>query len=274
MKSLGISMAVISAVVVNLNAQAGETLNRVLEKKELVAVMDQSYPPFSLLNEKNEQDGFDVDVVKAVANKLGVKYKIETPSWEVVTAGHWQGRWDICICSMTPDDKKAKVLDFVTRYYSSPAVLVTTDKNSSIKSNNDIEGKKIAVEQGSSYERYLQKELNIGFGAKEVKYPFNSVNVVPYSSEELAYQDLSLGAGKRIDGIVSNLVSAQKRIKDKPGIYSVVGEPLYEEPNWVAVDKGDKEWNEKIKSIIKELKSDGTLKQISLKWIGSDITHD
>ena len=52
--------------------------------------MDQSYPPYSFLNDKNEEDGFDVDVVKEVAKRLGVKSKIETPSWEVIAAGHWR----------------------------------------------------------------------------------------------------------------------------------------------------------------------------------------
>ena len=267
-----LTLSLLATAVLSHTATAGETLDRVKHNGELVAVMDQSYPPYSFLNDKNEEDGFDVDVVKEVAKRLGVKSKIETPSWEVIAAGHWRGRWDICICSMTPDEKKAKGLDFVAPYYSSPAVLVTNATGSSINSVSDIEGKRIGIEQGSSYERYLQKDLVIGYGAKPIQYPFKQVQPTPYSSEDLAYQDLSLGAGKRIDGIVANLVTANKRIQASSGKFKIVGVPLYEEPNWVAVDKGDQEWNATIKAIINELHKDGTLKKISLKWIGSDIT--
>lgn len=267
-----LTLSLLATAALSHTATAGETLDRVKHNGELVAVMDQSYPPYSFLNDKNEEDGFDVDVVKEVAKRLGVKSKIETPSWEVIAAGHWRGRWDICICSMTPDEKKAKGLDFVAPYYSSPAVLVTNATGSSINSVSDIEGKRIGIEQGSSYERYLQKDLVIGYGAKPIQYPFKQVQPTPYSSEDLAYQDLGLGAGKRIDGIVANLVTANKRIQATSGKFKIVGAPLYEEPNWVAVDKGDQEWNDMIKTIINELHKDGTLKKISLKWIGTDIT--
>ncbi len=268
-----IGLSLLASVASITTARAGETLDRVKENKELIAVMDQSYPPYSFLNDKNEEDGFDVDVVKEVAKRLGVTAKIQTPSWEVITAGHWRGRWDICICSMTPDEKKAKVLDFVAPYYSAPAVLITNATGSAINKVSDIDGKRIAIEQGSSYERYLQKDLVIGFGAKPIQYPFKQVQALPYSSEDLAYQDLALGYGKRVDAIVSNLVTANKRISANPGKYQIIGQPLYEEPNWVAVDKGDQEWNNTIKQIISDLHRDGTLKKLSLKWVGNDITQ-
>ena len=268
-----IGLSLLASVASITTARAGETLDRVKENKELIAVMDQSYPPYSFLNDKNEEDGFDVDVVKEVAKRLGVTAKIQTPSWEVITAGHWRGRWDICICSMTPDEKKAKVLDFVAPYYSAPAVLITNATGSAINKVSDIDGKRIAIEQGSSYERYLQKDLVIGFGAKPIQYPFKQVQALPYSSEDLAYQDLALGYGQRVDAIVSNLVTANKRISANPGKYQIIGQPLYEEPNWVAVDKGDQEWNNTIKQIISDLHQDGTLKKLSLKWVGNDITQ-
>lgn len=268
-----VSGALLALSVASGTAFAGETLDRIHKTKTLVEVMDQSYPPFSFLNEKNQMDGFDVDVAKEVAKRLGVQLKIETPSWEVVTAGHWRGRWDVCICSMTPDKQKAQVLDFVGHYYSSPAVLVTTAANAAINTVKDMNGKRVGAEQGSSYERYLQKGLVIeAADAKPISYPFERVTVAPYGSEDLAYQDLALGAGKRIDAIVSNFVTAKARLSKAAGKFKIVGEPLYLEPNWVAVDKGDAAWNATLAKIIADLKKDGTLAKISQKWIGQDIT--
>ena len=101
---LGIGLVTLAA---STQALAGATLDRVQKNKELVNVLMESYPPFSFLNDKNELDGFDVDVAKAVAQKLGVKLRLETPSWDVIAAGRWSGRYDICVCSMTPSKARA-----------------------------------------------------------------------------------------------------------------------------------------------------------------------
>jgi len=74
------------------SAFAGATLDRVESRKEVVNVLMESYPPFSFLNDQNQLDGFDVDVAKAVAQKLGGKLRLETPSWDVIAAGRWSGR--------------------------------------------------------------------------------------------------------------------------------------------------------------------------------------
>lgn len=255
-------------------AHAGETLNRVLSQKAMVAIVEPGYPPFSFINRKGQLDGFDVDVAKAVANKLGVSLRIETPSCDIANAGNWNGRWDVCICSMTPDKSKAKVLDFVVPYYKSPVVVVTTASNKALHSAGDISGKRVGVEHGSSYERYLQHDLDLSVpNSPKVSYPFGRVHIVPYGSEELAYQDLGLGAGKRVDAVVSNQETAKYRMTQSPGKFRIVGQPLYAEPNWIAVDKGDQEWQQKLRNVIAELKADGTLSRISMNWLGDDVTR-
>jgi polar amino acid transport system substrate-binding protein len=254
-------------------SQAGTTLDRIQKNGELRGVLLESYPPYSFLNAQNQLDGFDVDVAKAVAKKLGVKLKLDTPSWEVIAAGNWGARWDICICSMTPNKERAQVLDFPVFYYNSPAVLVANAADSKTRSLKDLEGKKVAVQQGSSYESYLQKKLVIDApAAVQPTYPFQRISIAPYDSEELAFQDLALGAGKRVDAVISNLVTANERVK-KTGKFRIVGSPLYQEPNWVAVAKGDAAWNARVKQVFAQLKQDGTLAAISKKWIGSDITR-
>lgn len=275
LKPLRLVVLMAGLTAVTHQATAGETLDRIKERGELVGVMDQAYPPYSFLNDKNEMDGMDVELTKEFARRLGVKAKIETPAWEVVTAGNWRGRWDVCICSMTASEERARGIDFVTHYYSSPAVLVTSVKGSSLKNVADMEGKKIAAQQGGSYEQYLNKSLKVDkYGAGPIAYPFKQVVVMPYGSEDLEYQDLALGAGKRIDGLVSNLVTANERLAKTPGKFQIVGKPLYEDPNWVAVDKnGDKEWNDTVKKIFEEMRKDGTLKKITVKWVGSDISR-
>ena len=101
------------------NAWAGTTLERVTRTKVLKDVLVDAYPPFGFIDANNELAGFDVDVARAVAAKLGVTLSLATPGWETIVSGRWQGRWDICICSMSPTAERAKVLNFPVWYYSS-----------------------------------------------------------------------------------------------------------------------------------------------------------
>jgi hypothetical protein len=91
-------------------AEAGETLDRVRKTGVLNDLTISEYPPFGFINAENRLDGFDVDVAKAVADRLGVTLKLATPGWETIVSGRWHGRWDVCICSMSPTPERAKVL--------------------------------------------------------------------------------------------------------------------------------------------------------------------
>jgi len=254
-------------------ATAGETLDRVMNNKVMMETTDRAYPPFSYIDDKGEVVGFDVDVAREFAKRLGVDMKVETPSWEIITAGNWKGRWDICVCSMTPTKERAEVLDFVLQYYSAPAIVVVNADNNDIKGAADLNGKKVGAQAGTTYEKYIMKDLVIDIpGAEKVTYPFTEVTTVPYDSEDTAFQDLALGGGKRLDAIVSNYLTAIDRVKKAPDKFKIVGDPVFGEPIWVSVDKGDPEWQAKIKEIFKQMSDDGTLKTLSEKWIGRDIT--
>lgn len=254
-------------------AFAGSTLDRVTQKGELNGVMMENYPPFSFLNDQNQLDGFDVDVAKAVAERLGVKLKLHTPSWDVIAAGRWSGRYDICVCSMTPSKARAEVFDFPVEYYQSPAVIVVNAKDDVIHTGKDLSGKKVGVISASTYEAWLNKDLVIeGAEDKPLSYPFEVVQVAPYDNETVAFQDLALGSGVRLDAMVTNLITAKERITQDPR-FKITGDTLYAEPNVVAIEKGDPQWNAKVTEVVNQLKADGTLSKISQKWIGADISQ-
>lgn len=267
---LALGLTILAA---STQAFGGATLDRVEQKKELVGVLMESYPPFSFLNEQNQLDGFDVDVAKAVADKLGVKLRLETPSWDVIAAGRWSGRYDICICSMTPSKARAEVFDFPVEYYASPAVIVVNAKDDRIHGAKDLSGKKVGLTSASSYESYLNKNLVIeGAEDTHLEYPFEDVQIAPYDTDNVAFQDLGLGAGVRLDAILTNLVTAQPRLNQDQR-FKLAGTPLYSEPNSVAIEKGDAEWDAKVREVFAQLKQDGTLSKLSQKWIGADISQ-
>lgn len=267
--ALGLTLATLCG-----QALAGPTLDRIEKNGELVNVLMENYPPFSFLNEQNQLDGFDVDVAKAVADRLGVRLRLETPSWDVIAAGRWSGRYDICICSMTPSQARAQVFDFPETYYASPAVIVVNAADERVRTAGDLSGLKVGVTSASSYESYLNKDLVIesAEGGTTPEYPFDAVQIAPYDNDTVAFHDLALGAGVRLDAILTNLVTAQPRI-DQDNRFKLAGAHLYAEPNAVAIEKGDAEWRAKVEEVFAQLRQDGTLAAISNKWIGSDISQ-
>ncbi|WP_214473206.1 transporter substrate-binding domain-containing protein [Mesorhizobium sp. dw_380] len=267
----GIAAFALTLTLAASAAQAGETLDRVHKTGVVVDTLVNDYPPFAFINDKNELDGFDVDVAKAFAEKLGVKLKLESPGWETIVGGKWAGRWDVGITSTTPTEDRAKVLNFPVIYYSVPAVLVVNSQEQTIKSVADISGKRVGVGSGSSYEAYVNRNFTIP-GQPAIEFPFHDVQVVP-GDETVNFRNLALGPGVRLDAIVASLGTAKGQI-DATGTLKVLGDPLFAEPNAIVTDKGDPEWDAEVKRVIGELKTEGKLALISNKWFGVDITKN
>ncbi len=252
-------------------ASAGETLDRVMKSKTLTLSSDTEYPPQSFLNDKGEMDGFDVDVAKEIAKRMGVKLKIITPAWEIITAGRWNGRWDISVGSMTPTKERARVLGFPAVYYYTPASFAV-HKDSAAKSVAELNGKKIGVCGGCTYESYLKKDLTLDAGGVPAfDYKVTPGNIRAYETDTNAFDDLKIGDGKRLDAVLSALPTISEAIKNGYPL-RVIGEPVFYEPLSVAVDKGDPEFAAKVKAIVGDMHSDGTLIKLSNKWYGVDLT--
>jgi polar amino acid transport system substrate-binding protein len=252
-------------------AHAGATLDRVKRSGVLNDALMESYPPFGYIDAANQLAGFDVDVAKTFAARLGVTLKLATPGWETLMSGRWQGRWDICICSMSPTEARAKVLSLPIQYYSSPAVLTVHKDEQRIKTVADLSGKRVGVGLGSSYENYINKALVIP-GAAPIAYPFHDVVAIP-GDETVNFRNLALGPGVRLDAIISDFATAKASVESSHAL-KIVGPVIYSEPNVVATEKGDADWDRTVVRIFNEMKTDGTLAKISLKWFGQDITRD
>lgn len=264
-------LLVLSGLLVSASALAGQTLDRVMKTKTLVMSSDPAYPPQSFLDKNNKMEGFDVDVGREVAKRLGVKLKIVTPSWEIITAGNWHGRWDVSIGSMTPTKVRARVLDFPAIYYYSPAAFAVY-KTSKYTAVAQLDGKTIGVCGGCTYEAYLKHDLHIDAkGVPPFKYEVTPGKIRSYETDTNAFDDLRIGDGARLDAVMSALPTIKAAIK---GGYPmrVLGKPAFYEPLAVATDKGDPAFDAKIKQIIDDMHKDGTLTKLSMKWYRVDLT--
>ncbi len=235
---------------------------------------DPAYPPQSSLNKDGEFEGFDIDVATEIADRLGVEIQWETPSWDVITAGNWSGRWDASVGSMTVTPERAEVLHFSPAYYYTPAAVAVHADNSDITDvESDLDGKTIGVCAGCTYDAYLQQKLTIP--GEEIEFMIDDATAKGYNTDTSAINDLEIGDGERLDAVISALPTLEGAIeKGKP--LKIVGDPIYYEPLAVAIDKNAPEdpmtLVDAISDIIEEMHSDGTLSELSDKWYGTDLT--
>ncbi|MES0884536.1 transporter substrate-binding domain-containing protein [Roseibium sp. SCP14] len=270
-KLLGIAAVSFLSISAASISQAGETLDRIKNKGVLTVGTNSDWAPQAFLNSENEMDGFDVDVARAIAKRLGVDVTFVTPGWEVMTAGRWSGRWDIVVGSMTPTAKRAEVLDFPGVYYYTPAVFAVHNDFTGDKVT-DLNDKTIGVTPSSTYHLYLQHELKIDAkGVPSFEYQVTPSEIRTYGAGLSEFDDLRLGNGKRLDGILQSLPTVLSAIEKGMPIRQL-GEPVFYEPLAIAVDKGDDDFNLQIASVIEELREDGTFKALSEKWYGVDYT--
>jgi polar amino acid transport system substrate-binding protein len=253
----------------------GDLLAQVCDKGTLTASTDAAYPPQSKLDPKtNEYVGFDIDVATEIANRLGVDIAWETPPFEAITAGHWNGRWDMSVGSITITNERAKALHFTEPYYYTPAVAVVHESNTDITDlATDLDGKKIGACTACSYVSFMQKTLDIkGF---TFNFVIDDPVISEYDTDTIALQDLALGDGTRLDAVLTSLTTAQGFAVDNP--VKVVGDPLFYEPLAVAFDRSSTLDNaslfKAVDAIVGKMHADGTLTELSKKWYdGVDLS--
>ncbi|WP_026617283.1 transporter substrate-binding domain-containing protein [Ensifer aridi] len=271
--TIAAAAAAVAPVAFSSAANAGEVLDRVLANKTLTVAVGTDWGPLSHLDNTGKVAGYDVDIANAIAKYLGVQTKFVTPGWDVITAGKWQGRWDVAMGAMAPTKARAEVFDFPSLYYWVPEVAVV-HKDSKIAQSSDLEGKVIGVASGTAVEAYANQTLEPAWeNSKPVEYQFKPGQVKTYTSTNVALDDLRLGDGVRLDAVLTDDTIARDSIK--AGYPAKVLEPtLFSSPGAIAILPGDKELHNKIGAAMKELKDSGELTKISIKWYGADYTAE
>ena len=268
-----LSMLAISAAIAlsGTSTFADNALDRVMKNGVLKVATDANWAPQSFLNDNNEMDGFDVAVAREIATRLGVEVEFVTPSWDIITAGNWSGRWDMSVGSMTPTVSRAEVLSFPEVYYYTPAS-IAVHADSPYQNVGDLNGEVVGATTASTFELYLQKDLTIDAeGVPSFEYKVTPGELRSYKDGTAALDDLRLGDGVRINAMVGSLPAILAAIESGYPV-RVLGEPVFYEPLAVAIDRGDAEFNNKVAGIVRKMKEDGTLKALSQKWYGIDYT--
>jgi len=249
----------------SMSAKAGVVYDYIKMDNEILIATDANWAPFSYINDAGEMEGFDVDVGREIAKRMGVEVRFITPDWGVITAGNWNMRWDVSVGSMTPTATRSEVLNFPAVYYYTPAAFaVHTD--STVTTLAGLNGKNICTTASSTWEMYLEGSLDM-LNAPAFTYKVTPGTITALADGHTCLDDTRLGAGVRNDGIIDSVPMIQGAIDDGYPI-KFLGDPAFFEPLSVATDKGndDPELDAELARVIAEMQKDYTLTTLSMKW--------
>ena len=238
-------------------AASGSLIERINNKGTITVGTEGTYAPFTYHDKDGKLTGYDVEVTRAVADKLGIKVEFKETQWDSMMAGLKAGRFDVVAnqVGLTSPERQA-TFDKSEPYSWSGAVLVAR-KDSNIKSIDDIKGVKTAQSLTSNY----------GEKAKAA-----GAELVPVDG--LA-QSLTLIEQKRADATLNDELAVLDYLKNKPdaGVKIVWSAPADEKVgSGLIVNKGNDEALAKFSTAMTELKADGTLKKLGEQFFGKDIS--
>ena len=276
-KLMFVGLLVVSFVCLGtVSAFAGSVLDEIMAAGVIKVSTDANYAPQSFLNAQGELEGFDISVAKEVGKRLGVKVEFVTPDWDLITAGKWGKRWDISIGSMTPTLERMQALHFTMPYYSTPAQFAVHKNNTTFKDVKDLAGKRIGVGTETTYDRYLNKDLQLP-GVKIKYLDWKAKKVTTYPTDANAIEDISLGDGVRLDAILTAKPTIHEASKSGCGSgcpIKMLGEPVFYEHLSVALDKSrpnSESLLKKLNEILDSMYKDGTLVDLSMKFYGTNL---
>ena len=237
------------------DANAADANSDVLADGVLNVGTNAEFPPFEFVGDDGEPDGFDMALVKAIAEKLGVEVQVENMEFDSLVASIGS-KIDIAIAGMTVTDERKAMVDFSDNYYEAVQyVIVPAD--SDIAQAADLEGKNIGVQLGTTGD----------FIVEDIK----DATASQYNKAVDAVNDLRNG---RVDAVIIDKNPAQvfgEQFKDEVKLFDGESPEFGFEKEYyaIAMPKGDEALAKKINDALAELKSDGTFDELVSQYIGN-----
>ena len=237
---------------------AADLLDEVKANGTLKVGLEGTYPPFNYQDASGQLTGFEVDFANALAEELGVKAEFQPTKWDGILAALESKRLDVVINQVTISDERKQKYDFSTPYTVSGIQALTRKADAdSIKTPADLAGKKVGVGLGTNYEQWLKENVP-------------QADIRTYDDDPTKFQDLNVG---RIDVILVDRLAAFEMVEKTGDRLAVAGDAFSRQESGIALRKGNPQLLAAIDAAIAKLRADGTLKQLSEKWFGADVTQ-
>ena len=230
---------------------------------KVVIATEGAYPPFNFVDANGELQGFDVDIAKALCEKMQADCEIVAQDWDGIIPGLLAKKYDAIVASMSITEERKQKVDFTDKYYNTPAKFVAKKGSGLEISKEGLAGKIIGVQVSTIHENFARD--NFGDVA-EIK---------AYDTQENANLDLVAG---RVDCLVADSVALDEGFlkTDQGKDFEFVG-PDFTDPKWfgegagIAIRKGETELRDAFNAAIKAIRDDGTYKTINDKYFTYDV---
>lgn len=234
--------------------KAAETKPAETTLKTIVIASDTAYAPFEFQDEKTgNYEGFDMDLIRAIADTAGFKVEIKSMGFDGVIQAVASKQVDGAISAMTITPDRQKMFNFSDPYFDANQSIAVKADNDAIKSEADLKGKRIAVQIGTTGSEYAKK--------------IEGTKVKDFNTIDLAFMELKNG---NTDAVVNDFpVTAYFIQKGNPDI-KVVSEIKTGEQYGIAFNKDNAEVLTKVNAALKTLKENGKYNEIYKKWFGSE----
>lgn len=238
-------IAVMAVLSLTLSACAGA------QSEPIQVAMDATWPPFEYVDEATKDlVGFDVDLMKAIAEKEGLDVEFVNVSWDPLLAGMAQCQYDAAISAMTITEERKEQFNFSEPYFAAGQIVTVAFDNADIMGKDSLVGKTVGAQLGTTGAIFVEG--------------MEGVTIKNYDDIGLAFQDLMNG---QIDAVVADNPLALGYIGQNPDQLKAVGEVFTDEFYGIAVCKTDTELLEKLNSGLEKVKADGVIDELTEKWI-------
>lgn len=238
------------------------SLEKVKQAGKLILGLDDSFPPMGYRDDNDEIVGYDIDLAKEVASRMGVELVLQPIDWDYKESELNDGNIDCIWNGMSIDDERREKLNLSEPYLNNQQVVVVLS-DSGINTLADLAGKEVILQAGSTAEGALDSH-------PEVKETLKDGQAIPVDNNVQAMMELKNGTG---DAVIMDAVVARYYLNLEDGdAYKILDEVLSEEEYAIGFRKGDQELRDEVQKILGEMKADGKLAEITIKWFGEDIS--
>lgn len=246
LKKLFVVALMVTALLATSQIASADMWDKIQKAGVIVIGNSPDYPPYESMD-GNKRVGFDIDLMNAMAEKMGLKIKWQTMSFDSIIAAVNMGQVDIGFSGFSISEDRKKSVDFSNSYYVSGQVIVTLP-GSSIKSGADLKGKKIAVQLGTTGQEAAEK--------------IEGAEVIKHETYSTAFMMLKT---KAVEAVVADIPVAEEYSK-KQG-FVIAPEKLSYEENGIVVRKGNPKLVAALNKALAEVEKEGTLAKLVEKWM-------
>lgn len=238
--------------------EAAESEAEATESGTFIVGFDQDFPPMGFLGDDGEYTGFDLELAQEVAKRLGLTYQPQPIAWDAKDMELETGNID-CIWNGFTMNGREENYTWSDPYMDNTQIFVVAP-DSGIATLADLTGKVVEVQVDSSAQAALAD-------MPELADTFKDLVVTP--DYNTAFMDLEQGA---VDAIAMDVTVAGYMIQERNSDFVILEESISSEVYGIGFQLGNTELRDKVQGALEEMAADGTLKTISEKWFGTDVT--